>query len=109
MGTVNGDRLLFQSISTHCHFTMFDIMHPKAKGASMGVLELIERYESLPADKQGEVLDFVEFLTKQTQNATREKAGVSSPGKSVNFSDYPVSAFQGIDPVGYQRQMRDEW
>lgn len=36
----------------------------------MGYAELIEKLQSLPADKQFEVIDFVEFLASRTKRAT---------------------------------------
>lgn len=56
----------------------------KAKSEQLSVAELIEKWVS--QDKKDDVL-LTDFFKKQP----------------------PIDAFKGIDPVAYQRAMRDEW
>ncbi|WP_066801794.1 hypothetical protein [Moraxella oblonga] len=56
----------------------------KAQSEQLSVIELIEKWAS--ENKKDDVL-LTDFFKKQP----------------------PIEAFNGIDPVAYQRAMRDEW
>lgn len=84
------------------------------KEASMGILNLIEQYESLPADRKGEVLDFVTFLVARTGGgfgslAATDEAAKSDAKRLIDFGKFKLAAFDKLDPVDYQRRIRDEW
>lgn len=63
----------------------------------MGYAELIERLQSLPASKQAEVFDFVEFLAhrNQTESAPDQTLGQSSLAEWVK-NPLPVSGFEPL-------------
>jgi hypothetical protein len=48
----------------------------------MGYVELIEKLQSLPTDKQFEVIDFVEFLASRTKQATMVEGNKSKSALS---------------------------
>ena len=48
----------------------------------MGYAELIEKLQSLPADKQFEVIDFVEFLASRTKRAALAESDKSGSALS---------------------------
>lgn len=78
----------------------------------MGYVELIERLQSLPREKQAEVFDFVEFLVA--------RSGLAA-GKSIDHVDWRDAEFSAMsmqqamrgiedDPVVYTRDdLRERW
>lgn len=78
----------------------------------MGYAELIELLRALPADKQAEVFDFVEFLAARS---TAEGARPLAHGEWTDreFAELSMrQALRGIedDPVSYSRNdLRESW
>lgn len=65
----------------------------------MGYAELIEKLKALPAEKQAEVFDFVEFLA-----ARCGKGEAAGPWAERDFADLSLAqALRGLedDPVTY--------
>jgi hypothetical protein len=78
----------------------------------MGYAELIEKLQDLPADKQAEVFDFVEFL------ADRFGKGKGTPFATGEWGDTEFSEFamgqalRGMEdePVLYTRNdLKEQW
>lgn len=78
----------------------------------MGYAELIAKLQRLPADKQAEVFDFVEFLSARMQ------AGATQPLVAAEWSDAEFAALamqqalRGMEdePVTYSRDdLREVW
>jgi hypothetical protein len=60
--------------------------------------------ETLPPEKQSEVLDFIAFLHQQ--------AGLSHPAKRRSLKQHPAFGSwkdRNIDAVNYQQTLRAEW
>jgi hypothetical protein len=77
----------------------------------MGYAELVAKLQSLPADKQAEVFDFVDFLALRC--APKEKNGKESPWSDADFSAFALKnalADQEDDPVVYDhKDLRERW
>lgn len=77
----------------------------------MGYAKLIERLQALPQDKQAEVFDFVEFLSRRSASAGAHLA----QGEWTNdeFAHMAMAqALRGIenDPVVYtSADLRERW
>ena len=81
-------------------------------GKKMGYAELIELLRALPADKQAEVFDFVEFLA--ARNATEGgKPPAHGEWTDAEFAELAMrQALRGMedDPVSYsQDDLRESW
>lgn len=64
--------------------------------------QLLERIHRLPADKQAQVVDFIDFL------AARWGVGEAAVGLPEIDDLVGKLAWHG-DPVDFQRALRDEW
>lgn len=78
----------------------------------MGYAELIERLQALPQDKQAEVFDFIEFLSRR--GGSSEKAPpIQSEWTEAEFANLAMAqALRGIehDPVVYTAaDLRERW
>lgn len=78
----------------------------------MGYVELIERLQALPQEKQTEVFDFVDFLCARFGSAG-EAILAHGDWTDVEFSKMAMAqALRGIkdDPVAYTRDdLREQW
>ena len=78
----------------------------------MRYAELIEKLQDLPAEKQAEVFDFVEFLTDRFSKA---KGTPYDPGEwsDAEFSEFAIGqALRGMEdePVLYTRDdLKEQW
>ena len=78
----------------------------------MGFAELIEKLQNLPAEKQAEVYDFVEFLADRFGKA---KCTPFPPGEwsDAEFSEFAMGqALRGmeVEPVLYTRDdLKEQW
>jgi hypothetical protein len=63
----------------------------------MGYAELIERLQALPQDKQAEVFDFVEFLSR--------RSGTGAGGPQAEWTD---AEFAGLAMKQALRDIEDE-
>ena len=78
----------------------------------MGYAELIEKLQDLPAEKQAEVFDFVEFLAVRFGKA---KGTPFAPGEwsDAEFSEFAIDqALRGMEdePVLYTRDdLKEQW
>lgn len=74
----------------------------------MGYAELIEKLKALPADKQAEVFDFVEFLAARCGKDT-----TAGPWAERDFADFSLAqALRGLedDPVTYTAaDVKESW
>lgn len=81
----------------------------------MGYAELIQKLQALPADKQDEVFDFVEFLATRCGTSGPSPRPVQNTGdwKDRSFSDFSMSqALRGmeVEPVTYtQDDLQEHW
>ena len=78
----------------------------------MGYVELIEKIQELPAEKQAEVFDFVEVLAKRF---SKVKDTPYAPGEwsDAEFSEFAMGqALRGMEdePVLYTRDdLKEQW
>jgi hypothetical protein len=66
-----------------------------------GMVKIPERYARVKNGRARIVVLVSEDETLETEAAIREK--------SIDFSDYPIEAFQEVDGVAWQREQRDAW
>lgn len=80
-----------------------------AKDAAMGYAELIEQLQALPQDKQAEVFDFVEFLSRRTHPA-EAAPGIHTDWADADFAALAGQAFHDDDPIEYTAaDLRERW
>ncbi len=66
--------------------------------------QIQKQLNTLPPEKQGEVLDFISFLQQQT--------GISRPSDRRSLKKHPAFGSwknRKIDAVKYQQDLRTEW
>jgi hypothetical protein len=78
----------------------------------MGYAELIAKLQTLPDEKQAEVLDFVEFLSIRSAARVKDKPLVHDEWAEAEFSAFSMNhALRGMEdePVLYTRDDLNEY
>ncbi len=78
----------------------------------MGYAELIEKLQDLPAEKQAEVYDFVEFLADRFGKA-KDSSFATGEWSDAEFAEFAMGqALRGMEdePVLYTRDgLKEQW